>query len=251
MAFRRPIVLLGIIVFLLARVPAEATCPAISSYDSVKKEARQVRVEPSRPFKEGVDPLKVVAVLLREYLSRARPPKQEVTIRVDAVPTGRGQFQVIAMVGEKRFQAPLTFPDNLNEALVGLTETITQELKTPIKGKKLLPFLNETPWATAYLRYADGVLAMEGLGDKKSLNREDAERAAAAFEEAVKADYNYVSAYAGLAEALAAQAALTGLEPLRLKSKVAMEKAKLLNPYRAKSREPRMAWYLKAGCPTK
>jgi tetratricopeptide (TPR) repeat protein len=187
--------------------------------------------------------LKVAVVLLGEYLSHVKKPKEDavvqLVIQLDVVPESGKNYRAVALWGEKRIEAPFLFPDTLNEALTGLTETISQDVKKPLKAKKILPFLNETPSETAYLRYADGVLALE---------RSDWEGAITAFEEALRSDYNYVQAYAGLAEALAALGATSGAESDRLKAKATMQKAKLLNPYRAKIREERVSWYLKARC---
>jgi hypothetical protein len=136
-------------------------------------------------------------------------------------------------------EAPFTFPDTLNGALTGLAERITAEVGRPLPAKKLLPFLNETRSAAAYSNYADGVLA---------LRKQDFQRAAAAFEESLRSDYNYVFAYAGLAEAQAGWALQTGSEALQSQARANLQKAKLLNPYRAKTREERVNFYLKARC---
>jgi hypothetical protein len=234
---------------LAPQVPAFASCGTISSFEASKKR-ELIRVEPSRNFKGADDPLKVVVVLLKEYLSRAKSPKTKTQIRVDLVSEGGASYRITALLGEKRFDAPLSFPDGLNEALPGLTERLSSELGATIKTKKLAPFLNESRSSAAYLRYADGVLALEG---KDAVAPEDVNRAAAAFEEAIKADYNYVPAYAGLGKALAAGAVFEDsaekAKALRAKARAEMEKAKLLNPYRAKNREEGMNWYLKAQCP--
>ncbi|HEX5035702.1 MAG TPA: hypothetical protein VFX30_00900 [bacterium] len=228
---------------LLSRVPDLAACEAIPNVLSAQKPPK-LRVEPLRSPKNAEDPLKPVLVLLREYLSRTSA-KKETTVSVDVVQDGKTSYRAAAIVGERRFEAPFEFPGSLNQALTGLVESLSEEVKSPLKTKKILPFLNETPSATAYLRYADGALALDAT---KSLTPHDLERAARAFEDAVKADYNYVFAYAGLGEALAAWSALeTGerAKTLRAQALAEMQKAKLLNPYRAKTREDRMNWYLK------
>lgn len=180
-----------------------------------------------------------------EYLALAKQPKIETAVTMDVLSDGGSKYRAAALLGEKRFEAPFEFPATLNQALTGLVETVTDAAKVSFKAKKLLPFLNETASSAAYLRYADGSLVLDA---PKSLAPADAERAAHAFEEAIKADYNYVFAYGGLAEALAAWSVAESGErakTLRAQAKAEMTKAKLLNPYRAKNREERMNWYLK------
>lgn len=194
------------------------------------------RVEPARPYhKKAEDPLKVAVILLEEYLSHAKRPKKPASIVLDVLSDGR----LSGTVGELKMVAPLSFPDGMNDALINLTERITAEAGKRLEAKKLLPFLNETRSAAAYHRYADGVLALKDR---------DFERAAAAFEESIHSDYNYVFAYAGLAEAQAGWALKSGSEALRGQARVNLQKAKLLNPYRAKTREDRVNFYLKAHC---
>jgi hypothetical protein len=238
---RRWITLLSVIVSLGARVPARASCDFLTSFETAQKKD-VLHVIPARATRGADDPLNVVAVLLKDYLSYAKPPRAETSVMVDVAALGKGQFRATATLGVKRFDAPFSFPGSLNEALGGLTESISQEMKVPIDGKKLAPFLNESPSADAYLRYAEGAMALDG---KTGLTSADLERAEASFEEAIHSDYNYVPAYAGLGEALAARAALEDSKPLRAKAEIEMQKAKLLNPYRAKRREDRMNWYLK------
>lgn len=182
----------------------------------------------------GVAPaaLKAAAVILEEYLSLARQPKKETLISLNAVPEGGKNYRIVALMGDQRFEAPLVFPETLNDALVGLTETLSKALGKPLAAKKILPFLNQTASESALLRYADGVTAMDNS---------DWKTAAAAFEDALHSDYNYVEAYAGLG---AAQAALGQ----KNKAKAALQKAKLLNPYRAKTYEDLANRYLKEGC---
>lgn len=173
-----------------------------------------------------------MAVLLDEYLSHVKKRQPPAVIRLDVAPESGKNYRAVAILGEKRFEAPFSFPETLNDALTGLTENLSKEIKKPLSAKKILPFLNQTSSETAYLRYADGVLA---------LDKADWTGASAAFEDAIQADYNYVEAYAGLAEAQAALGA-------KAQAKSTMQKAKLLNPYRAKIREEQMDAYLKAGC---
>lgn len=247
---RRLIALFSFIVLTTSQVPGEA--PAETTCESIPTptfKSSRLQIKPARAFQGAAqgkgDPLKVVLVLLKEYLSHAKDPKESTTVTVDVSPEGRSQFRAFVVAGEKKLEAAFVFPDTLNPVLMGLTEEISREIKTPLKAEKILPFANETASAAAFLRYADGVLALEG---QEAVTSADAERAVAAFEEASQADYNYVSAYAGLAEALAAQAALTDSEPIRMRAKVAMQKAKLLNPYQAKIREKGYSYYLKARC---
>jgi tetratricopeptide (TPR) repeat protein len=194
------------------------------------------RVEPARPFKAGDAPLKPAVVLLEEYLARAKRPKKPVVVTLELSP---GSPTLRAVLGDLKMEAPFAFPATMNEALMGLAERITAEAGKRLEAKKLLPFLNEARSPRATLRYADGVLA---------LKERDFEKAVAAFEESLRSDYNYVFAYAGLAEAQAGLALKTGSEDLRRKARANLEKAKLLNPYRAKIREDRVNFYLKASC---
>lgn len=187
-------------------------------------------MESQRPYKN--DPLKVVAVLLGEYLSHVKKIAPPAVVRLDVAPESGKNYRAVALLGEKRFEAPFSFPETLNDALTGLTENLSKEIKRPLAAKKILPFLNQTSSEAAYLRYADGVLALE---------KSDWAAASAAFEDAIQADYNYVEAYAGLAQAQAASGAAG-------KAKATMQKAKLLNPYRAKIREESVEWYLKSRC---
>jgi hypothetical protein len=201
-------------------------------------------VEALRSPKNADDPLKISVLLLRDYLSLTSV-KKETGVLVDVLADGKASYRMAATVGERRFEAPFTFPATLNQAVTGLAENIAETAGSPLKPKKILPFLNETASGTAYLRYADGAAALDA---PKTLTATEAEAAARAFEAAVKADYNYVFAYAGLGEALAAWSALeTGerAKTLRAQALTEMSKAKLLNPYRAKIREERMNWYLK------
>lgn len=228
----------------LSRVTDLTACEAISSAETAQK-PQKIHVEPLRAPKNADDPIKVVAVVLQEYLDRIKPPKENTTVLVDVIPDGKTAYRAAALVGQKRFEAPFEFPATLNQALTGLVEKVAAEIRSSFKAKKLLPFLNESPSGTAYLRYADGVAVLDA---GKSLTAAQAEKAAHAFEDAVKADYNYVFAYAGLGEALAAWSTLeTGERGKTLKTQALaeMQKAKLLNPYRAKTREDRMNWYLK------
>lgn len=137
-----------------------------------------------------------------------------------------------------------------SDMLVGLTLKITEALKEPLAEKKILPFANTTNSWEAYRAYAEGMTQLDG-GD--ALTEASLTQAIQAFEKAVQADYNYVPGYRGLAEAYAAWAALKGpgspgggtTSSIGQKARVALAKAKLLNPYVTKIREDRIEWYLK------
>ncbi|HSA58528.1 MAG TPA: hypothetical protein VLJ37_02435 [bacterium] len=217
-------------------VTAAAASLACETFPTPPEESKTFRVEPARPYRKGDDPLKPAVILLEEYLSHARAPKKAAVITLDVLPGGQA---LRTEMGGLKMEAPFSFPDTMNEALTGLTERITAEEGKRLDAKKLLPFLNETRSPLAYLRYADGALALKSG---------DFQRAAAAFEEAIHSDYNYVFAYAGLAEAQAGLALRTGSEELKTRARANLQKAKLLNPYRAKIREERVNFYLKARC---
>jgi len=227
-----------LIVFSGSPVPAATGLPACKTVPEPPHAPENFRVEPARPAKKGDDPLKVVTILLGEYLSHAKRPKKTAVVTLDVLALP-GASSLRAVMGDLKMDAPFSFPGTMNEALTGLAERITAETGKRLEAKKLLPFLNETRSATAYLRYADGVLALKAR---------DFERAADAFEESLRSDYNYVFAYAGLAEAQAGLALQTGSEALKARAQANLQKAKLLNPYRAKIREDRVNFYLKARC---
>ena len=105
------------------------------------------------------------------------------------------------------------FPATMNDLLTALTEKTASAVGRKYNEKKVLPYLNKSASAEAYLSYASAIQEMTHAPDK----------AVALFQQAIQKDYNYVPAYVGLAEALA-RAGAPG------RARVELMKAKLLNP---------------------
>lgn len=246
----------GFLLALFCRT-ALADCSKLRTYDSaVKSSAPKLLV---LPFQGDASMSPIVTVLLREYLALGKD------LRLGASPilsgkvskAGGSEYLVQATLqstGTKkerageigRWEGSFRLggeTSTINDMMIGLVMKITEALHEPLSEKKILPFLNTTSSPDSYRAYADGIFILDG-GDP--LTEVSLTRAIQSFERSIQADYNYVPGYRGLAEALAAQAALTSNAAMAQKARVALAKAKLLNPYVTKMREDRIDWYLQA-----
>jgi tetratricopeptide (TPR) repeat protein len=226
-----------------------------------KKSAKSVMISPFQLPKSSQTGLSLLAtVLLKDYLSLAKdlailpipdPTASSTTGTAAYLLGGRltpetegfrleGSLRSAADGSEiYRFEGRFEFPNGLNELLIRLVEEISAALKSKVEAKKLLPYLNVTASPSAYLAFAEGRLKLDHP------TAPSLEKAVKDFEQAIQADYNYVPAYLGLAEALAGLAAL-GQEGYASRARREMEKAKLLNPVLTKIRISRIEKYLKA-----
>lgn len=234
-------------------------------------------------------PTLVVPVLLREYLSLMKgiailpiPPENDRVVYdpKTAIKKGREVGAGHLITGRltrteasyhlegfltspegqeiSRFEGNFEFPATLNDLLLAWVGELSQALGKRLPPKKILPFLNTTRSAEAYFSWAKGRVELDGT--KNSRTPEAVQRAARFFKEAIQKDYNYVPAYLGLAEVLAAQASLERARPdgaakgasYARQARLELEKAKLLNPPLAKIRTPLIEHSLKGGgtpCP--
>ncbi len=207
----------------------------------------------------------IIPVLLREYLSLEKrfsplPIPRESNAGGKSAPyflkgavvrEGTG-YRMSAQIltgnsGQElsRCEGVFEFPQTLNEFLLPCVEKFSASLGKKLTEKKILPYLNATRSGQAYLAYAEGSLYLQDL------NVDGLKKAEEAFERAIKQDYNYVPAYLGLAEALAAESLIqrTGAGQdggAGKRARLEITKAKLLNPVLTKIKESRIESFLKA-----
>ncbi len=132
----------------------------------------------------------------------------------------------------------LPAPADRREFVATWAEQITKGLDKPLASKKILPFLHPSMTNTSWENLFAGRLLLE-KPTPASIGP-----AIAAFEAAIRSDYNFVPAYLGLAEALAIRYALEGDEAVARRAHVELAKAQLLNPVLSKIKEDRIQWYL-------
>lgn len=200
----------------------------------------------------------VLSVLLKEYLGRvkglAAAGTEATHLLTGKLSGGGGHYRlncVLRKVSDNseilRFEGEFDYPSTMNDLLLRLVEEASAALKSKLTAKKLLPFLNVTTSPAAYLAFAEGSLALDqstNVGIQEAVPL--LEKAVNRFEQAIQQDYNYVPAYLGMSEALAALAALTRTNGYAQKARLQMEKAKLLNPVLTKVKAARIEKYLKA-----
>ena len=174
----------------------------------------------------------VVSVLLKEYLSHAKklPPN----LSIEGALSGQANhYQADIVQGSHRYAGAFDFPDTLNDFLIDVALQIAKDAGAKLKAKDLLPYLNKARSPETYIAYAQGMTELE------SSTPGSLRKAVSFFEKAIENDYNHVSAYLGLSEALATM----GNSETRARRE--LEKAKILNPVLAKNKTSRIEQLLK------
>ena len=273
MPFRH--ILTVLLLLLIPTVVSARDCPSVKSKDP------RLLIFPfvaARGIPPSEAPTLVIPVLLKEYLSQSKGivllpilGKNQATFNSKtAIKKGvelGAQYLLIGNLDShgnrfelstrllspdgkeiQRFQGSFEFPSTMNELLLGLVEQVSPRLiGKKLGAKKILPYLNAGRSASAYLAYAEGEILLQDLEKSR------VDQTVQAFEKAIQSDYNYIQAYLGLSEALAAKGFFERVENSEAakgeaysqRARVELEKAKLLNPTIAKLRERRIEWYLK------
>lgn len=249
-----------------------ATCQISTPESRSDKKLPTLLIRPFEVSKK--DPLAskglelLVSVLLKDYLSsissaissKDNPPLQSAEkaqagfiMTGKLIPAGGRHHMTLSLFSTEKqgevahAEGEIELPFQINQALLDAIPQISAALGPEIKPKKLIPYLNISNKLDAYLLYARGIMALQ------SPTKESLEEAIRIFGNAIEQDYNYVPAYLGLAEALAARSAwekMTSPEkidketPWEKKAKIELEKAKLLNPVLTKAKKGRVEWYL-------
>lgn len=198
-------------------------------------------------------PALVIRVLLQEYLDHLLPAKMQKDFVITGhlkTMKGRPHLKLDLVDNtsqEKRLtlEGELNYPDTLNQLLTDVTQKIATAMGKKVKVEKLLPYLNTSRSAASYEAYARGTLSLSSSREATAALAKSTtiDKAIGLFQKAVEADYNYVPAYIGLAEALTAKAALIcGVEggALAVRARIELEKAKLLIPHQAEERSERL-----------
>ena len=167
----------------------------------------------------------VLQTLIKDYLNLLpnisatfTPTPQALVLKGSLTQTHKGPLMFKSVLEKSNnsllnYEAPVEFPQNLNPLLIDYVIKTAGSLGEKVKEKQLLPFLNQTNSAEAYLFYADGV---------RAYHQHDFVGAQKAFETAIKNDYNYIPAYVLLSQVLR--------ELMSPHAEVEWQKAQLLNP---------------------